>query len=91
MLWERKGYKVGNHILKKSCKLVVCNKDYSYMIYGYVKFSCTLPIFSLESYTSQISMFFFSCDPVVEPKGYRNEPDLSKPYPNCCVNLVKIY
>lgn len=29
------------------------------------------------------------CGVIDPPKGYRNEHDYSKPYPDCCVKLVK--
>lgn len=31
----------------------------------------------------------FSCGAVSPPEGYHNEQDLTKPYPDCCINLVK--
>lgn len=38
----------------------------------------------------QIFFSFNSCGSVEVPNGYKNIPDLSKRYPDCCVNIVKI-
>lgn len=35
-------------------------------------------------------MNFFSCGIVEVPEGYRNVPDLTKRFPDCCINIIKL-
>lgn len=34
--------------------------------------------------------FYFSCGTVDIPQGYKNQPDLSYRFPDCCFKLVKL-
>lgn len=36
------------------------------------------------------SMTFMGCGSVQPPEGFVNIPDLSKQYPDCCTNIVRI-
>ncbi|KAG4075547.1 hypothetical protein HA402_003372 [Bradysia odoriphaga] len=38
---------------------------------------------------SNFAFGVFGCGTVGAPPGYHNEIDLSKPYPDCCINFVK--
>lgn len=51
-------------------------------------------IFSFPSLPYEVKKnnpnFYFSCGTVDIPHGYKNQPDLSYRFPDCCFKLVKL-
>lgn len=93
-------YKVGDYYPKDSCMKIICNPDFSmdflsyviqfYQICSILFYYRDLCILLLpEILILLFQRTIYRCGSVGVPDGYRNVPDMSKRYPDCCVNIVR--
>lgn len=94
-------FEPGSNYPKGECLEIFCNEDFSLIHQTYVllnksseshfllEFSLHLDFHNCLLY-NLVHCFFLSCScGVVAAPGYHNKIDYSKPYPECCINLIK--
>lgn len=85
-------YNVGVYYPKDSCMKITCNRDFSMDFVSYViqfyQISSILFYYRVLSILLLFQRTIYRCGTVGVPEGFRNVPDMSKRYPDCCINIV---
>lgn len=95
----KKAFNVGKYYPQthRVCKQMICREDFTLLLEEWVK-SVKGSMDHLVTIYSAHCIYWFvffyswicSCGVVEVPDGYKNVPDKTKRFPDCCVNIIKI-
>lgn len=92
-------FDIGKHQMKNGCGEITCSSAFTLHTKTSVskkkmneKSNNNNKLYHIRCELKSKCVFFIisRCGLVIAPPEYRNRHDLTKPYPDCCVNFVKI-